>query len=55
MKFYFTENYINGISQKTKQSEIRRQFLPNLNVDTSNANWEVRVMIFPGSGKERAN
>ena len=54
MKFYFTENYINGISQKTKQSEIWRQFLPNLNVDTSNAKWEVREMIFPGSGKEGA-
>ena len=39
---------------KTKQSENWRQLLPNLSVDTSNANWEVRDMIFPGSGKEGA-
>ena len=54
MKFYFTENYINGISQKTKQVKFEDSFLPNLSVDTSNANWEVRDMIFPGSGKEGA-
>ena len=41
----------------TKPNKVKFEdsFLPNLNVDTSNANWEVRDMIFPGSGKERAN
>ena len=55
MKFYFTENYINGISQKSKQSEIWRQFLPDLYVAKTNAIGKVRDINFQAPGKKRAN
>ena len=53
MKFYFTENYINRISNPNKVKFEDNSYL--IYVATMNAIGKVRDMNFQALGKKRAN